>query len=1004
MVDANLKGQIELFKSLFKGRDDVFAVRWEKGSKNGYMPKYQYDPYQYRMHKMQGGTFQNYNEKIYLPYSDDQIAMHLRGEQLIGIYPLLKDNTSWFIAADFDKANWENECGVFIKSCNEINVPAYLERSRSGNGGHVWIFFDQPYPALKSRKIIISLLEKVGIFSIFDKSSSFDRLFPNQDSLSGKGFGNLIALPLYKPTLEQGNSCFVDIETLQPIVNQWEFLHKIVRVTAQYLDSLYNQFIIKPPQVPIQIQASQNSSAKLLIHLNNSVSISRINLPSSLISFLKDEFNFLNTEYIVKKKMGKNTWGTEHFFKCVEETDTEVIIPRGAIGKLLRFCRENKVDYEFQDERQKLTPIIFVCDVTLRDHQKLAIEASGRKDFGVIVAPPGTGKTVVALKIIAEKQQPTLIVVHRKQLADQWMERIQTFLGIPKNEIGTIGQGKSKLGKKITVALIQSLAKESVKPDNLLQNAFGTIIIDECHHVPAETFRNTISQLHTYYLYGLTATPFRKYNDAKLIFIHLGEIISEMKAQDVASYKRARVIVRNTELDVPFNSKTDRFETLSKVLVHDSTRNRLIINDLTSELNAGKKVVILTERKEHIETLNQYLKQKYETVTLSGDDSESSRNMKWKILKEGNYQLLITTGQYFGEGTDLQQAECLFLVYPFSFEGKLIQYIGRVHRSEIAPIIYDYRDYKIDYLNKLFLKRNTYYRKLEKQATLFDDQQSENTEAEKNYIFEQQVKLPLDQIEFRYGSFAFHFTVKETNKDLEFEIENDDIRPEFEVLKPYFSKILNLKQVKIDLFAEFVNDKLISQMAQSPDLEKFNREIIDSVKFKFVTKTYFGKVLNSKFQRNLLDINQLQTGENGNSRLFDTEEEFLESILKNKNFRHYRQIRYLANSHLSSILKIRFVLSPFSFVFLLSGAEQFHIVMETLDTEEATYIWHIDKDISLLKYKLEEIDLSINVIRNEGRQIFLESQPQNFTRILHDYSDDRKGYVIWKDLLEEILM
>ena len=1004
MIVENLKGQIELFKSLFKGRDDVFAVRWEKGSKNGYMPKYQYDPYQYRMHKMRGGTFQNYIEKTHLPYSDDQIAMHLTGEQLIGIYPLLRDNTSWFIAADFDKANWENECRVFIKSCNEINIPAYLERSRSGNGGHVWIFFDQPYPALKSRKIIISLLEKAGIFSIFDKSSSFDRLFPNQDSLSGKGFGNLIALPLYKPTLEKGNSCFVDIETFEPIVNQWEFLQKIVRVTAQNLDSLYGQIIITPTQIHTQIQSSQNLSAKLLIHLNNNVSISRVNLPSSLISFLKDEFNFLNTEYIVKKKMGKNTWGTEHYFKCVEETDTDVIIPRGAIGKLLRFCRENKVDYEFQDERQKLTPIIFVCDINLRDHQKLAIEASGKKDFGVIVAPPATGKTVIALKIIAEKQQPTLIVVHRKQLADQWMERIQTFLGIPRNEIGIIGLGKSKLGKKITVALIQSLAKESVKPDNLLQNAFGTIIIDECHHVPAETFRNTISQLHTYYLYGLTATPFRKYNDGKLIFIHLGEIISEMKAQDVASYKRARVILRNTELDVPFNSKTDRFETLSKVLVHDSTRNRLIIDDLTSELNAGKKVVILTERKEHIETLNQYLKQKYETVTLSGDDSESSRSMKWKILKEGNYQILITTGQYFGEGTDLQQAECLFLVYPFSFERKLIQYIGRVQRSEIAPIIYDYRDHKIDYLNKLFLKRNTYYRKLEKQATLFDDQQNENTEAEKNYIFEQQVKLPLDQIEFRYGSFAFRFTVKETNKDLEFEIENDDIRPEFEVLKPYFSKVLNLKQVKIDLFAEFINDKLISQIAQSPDLEKFNREIIDSVKFKFVTKNYFGKVLNSKFQRNLLDLNQLQIGENGNSQLFDTEEEFLESILKNRSFRHYRQIRYLANSHLSSILKIRFVLSPFSFVFLLSGAEQFHIVMETLDTEEATYIWHIDKDITLLKYKLKEIDLSINVIRNDGRQIFLESQPQNFTRILHDYSDERKGFVIWKDLLEEILV
>ena len=1004
MNDEPLKEQIDLFKSLFRGRDDVFAVRWEKGNKNGYMPAYQLDPYMYRLYKMKGGLLKDYKDKTYLPYTNEQIAKHLKGNQLIGIYPLIKDNHSWFIAADFDDAGWEKECKVFIQSCSENNIPAYLERSRSGKGGHVWIFFDQPYPALKSRKIIISILEKARVFSIFDKSSSFDRLFPNQDSLSGQGLGNLIALPLHKTTWEQGNSCFVDVETLQPINNQWDFLRSIKRITTQELDKLYNQIAKSSNNTSSKIQFIQNSLGKILIRINNNVHIGRSNLTMSLITFLKEELNFVSTEYLIKKKMGKNTWGTEHYFRCVEETDTEVIIPRGMIGKLIRFCKENKIDFQFQDERQKNNIVSFACDIQLREYQKPAIECASRKDIGVIVAPPGTGKTVIALKIIAERQQPALIVVHRKQLADQWIERIQTFLGIPKNEIGTIGQGKSKVGKKITVAMIQSLSKELAKPDNHLQKAFGTIIIDECQHVPAETFRNTISKLHTYYLYGLTATPFRKYNDGKLIFIHLGEIIAELKSEEIKSYKRARVIVRNTALDVPFNSKTDRFETLSKVIVHDSTRNKQIINDLILELSAGKKVVILTERKEHIEALHQYLKQNYETITLSGEDSESNRNMKWKILKEGNYQVLITTGQFFGEGTDLQSAECLFLVYPFSFEGKLIQYIGRVQRSEVAPTIYDYRDYKIDYLNKLFLKRNTYYGKLEKQATLFDEPQTNNTDVVKNYTFAQQVKLPLEQIEFRYGSFAFRYSIKEINKELEFEIENDDIRPEFEVMKPYFSKLLHLKQIKIDLFAEFVNDKLISQIAQSSDLLKFNREIIENVKFKFVTKVYFGKVSLSKFQNNLLNINQLQVDDSGNNQLFDSEEEFIETVLKNKNIRHYRNIRYLANAHVSSILKVRFVLIPFSFVFLLPGKEQFHIVMETLDTEEATYIWHIGKDIDLLRNKLKEIDFSISIIRNDGRQVFLESQPQNFIRILHDYTDERKGFVIWKDLLEEILI
>lgn len=424
---------------------------------------------------------------------------------------------------------------------------------------------------------------------------------------------------------------------------------------------------------------------------------------------------------------------------------------------------------------------------------------------------------------------------------------------------------------------------------------------------------------------------------------------------------------------------------------------------MTEVLNSGRKAVILTERKEHIETLNQYLKHKYETIVLSGDDSESSKNVKWKELQEGNYQVLITTGQYFGEGTDLQNAECLFLVYPFSFEGKLVQYIGRVQRSELVPTIYDYRDYKIDYLNKLFLKRNTYYRKLEKQANLFDETEDTIKVEEKNFIFEQTIKLALEQIEFRYGSFAFHYLIKEINQDVEFEIENDDIRPEFEVLKPYFSKLLNLRFITINSYAEFVNDVLVSQIADSTDLKRLNREIIDSVKFRFITKVYFGKSSIQKFEKNLLDINQLQGGE-GNSSIIESEEEFIGNILKNKNLKHYRHISFLASKHLSDILKIRFVLSPFSFVFLLQGMEQFHIVMETLDTEEATYIWHIERDISLLKNTLKEIDASINVIRNEGRQMFINTQPQNFTRILHDYTDERKGFIIWKDLLEEVLV
>lgn len=1004
-MNENQTQQIQLFKSAFKGREDVFAVRWENGKKSGYMPAYSYDPYLYRAHKMRGGTFQNYQDKTYLPLFDKEIEKHLNGEQLVGIYPLLSDNTSWFIAADFDDDNWLEECKTFLNVCHENEIPAYLERSRSGQGGHIWIFFEQPYPAIRSRKIILSLLEKSGVFSVFDKSSSFDRLFPNQDFLSGKGLGNLIALPLYKKTFEQGNSCFLETETYQPIQDQFEFLKSIKRITITKLDELY-QSISTSTNIDSNNKIAANTTSpatvcnKLTITLNNVVRINRNGLITSMINFLKEELNFANTEYFVKTKAGKSTFETDRYFKFAEETENEVIVPRGFIGKLMRFCQANNIEYSFNDLREKLNPIEFQFNAKLREHQQIAIETVAKKDFGVIVAPPGSGKTIVGLKIISNRKQPALIIVHRKQLIEQWIERIETFLGIPKHEIGRIGQGKSKVGKKITIATIQSLSKELIKDESEgFTNSFGTIIVDECHHIPAKTYRDTISKLPTYYLYGLTATPFRKYNDGKIIFSHLGEIIVEIKPTEISTYKQAKIIIRNTELDIPFNSKTDQFETLSKVLIHDSARNKLILEDIFVELKLGKKVVIITERKEHIDTLNQYLKQSYETLTLSGDDSESNRNQKWKILKEGNYQVLITTGPYFGEGSDLQNANSLFLVYPFAFEGKLIQYIGRVQRSEITPTIYDYRDIKIDYLNKLFLKRNTYYRKIEKQASLFDEPTDEIKILQHAQKIELKIKVSIDKLDFRYGSVVFKYTIPDIAEPVEFEIENLQIRPEFEVLKPYFAKTLNTRLVSFDIYAEFENGELVSQLATSIDLQKINQEVIEGVRFKFITNSFLG--MKPQTDNNLMTVDELLKKDNSEPSLYNDGQTLLDDLLSHKNFKHSKQLRYLAERHERTILKIRFVICPFSFVFLLAGENQFHIVLETLDTEEATYLWHMEKNKTQLKSQLKTIDEHLSIIRNKGRQTFLDTKPENFSRILHDYSDTHKGFVIWKDLLEE---
>ncbi|SFN34233.1 hypothetical protein SAMN05428949_2496 [Chitinophaga sp. YR627] len=278
--------EIKSFTSLFKGRNDVFALHWEKGTKSGYMPAYQFDPYRYKVHKMKGGTLSNFPEKTYQHLTEEQIKRHLQGTDLIGLYPLLTDNTSWFIAADFDEENWTDDSRKFLALCQQKGIPAYLERSRSGNGAHVWVFFEQPYPAMKSRKILLSLLTDARIISTFDKNSSFDRLFPNQDTLSGKGLGNLIALPFHKPAMDNGNSCFLAPETMEAYPDQWQFLTTIQKAQGSTLDNLYEKLGYTALSITI------NPNQGLTIILNNVITIARNGLPVILINYLREELKF----------------------------------------------------------------------------------------------------------------------------------------------------------------------------------------------------------------------------------------------------------------------------------------------------------------------------------------------------------------------------------------------------------------------------------------------------------------------------------------------------------------------------------------------------------------------------------------------------------------------------------------------------------------------------------------------------------------------------------------
>ena len=655
-----------------------------------------------------------FEQKAALPLTPDVIKKHLLGQYVLGMYPLLENNTSYFIVADFDREQAFNDASQLINACAGFGLPAYLERSRSGNGAHVWLFFANAYPAVRSRTIMLECIRRALKLSEFDKEVSFDRIFPNQDVQSGKGFGNLIALPLQGVSVKLNNTVFLDPAANAPYPDQWSCLANIKRISSTTLDEAFAR-LTNTHGAEI-LTSPKKSRKKITLRLGSGIHIAKQALNKETVNFLREELNFPNLDYWLKKRFGKSVYQTEKFFRLIEEEVEDVILPRGFLASLTDYFRTHGIAFVIRDDRPLPPKVTFSSVIKLQQTQSDIVDQAMEVEQGVIVAPAGSGKTVMGLELIARRQQPALILVHRKQIMDQWIERTQTFLGIARAHIGRIDGVKKVVGVKLTVAMMQSLARQDGLKD--LQNRFGTIIVDECHHIPAKTFREVMAHLDARFCYGLTATPKRKHNDEKLIYLFIGDIIAELTEEsttpDKANYRKSlaserTVAIHTTALEIPFSFTVDDYQLLARIVSFDQSRNRLVLNDIRQAVAVGKKTLVLSERKEHLEVLNMYLKGTAETIIITGDDSSVSRKSKLAQIVAGHYQVIFATGQLLGEGLDLPNIQAIVLAFPLAFEGKLKQYIGRIRGTQ--KTVYDYHDTKTPFLDRQFRKRKRFYEK-----------------------------------------------------------------------------------------------------------------------------------------------------------------------------------------------------------------------------------------------------------------------------------------------------
>jgi len=741
--------KIRLFRSLFKGRDDVYAKRWENKNKgtSGYAPVClnQWQPGICGKPKISCSKCKN---KSYSAIDENAIANHLRGRAVVGIYPMLPGETCCFLAMDFDEADWQKDISAVRDVCNEFMIPIAVERSRSGRGCHGWFFFENQLPATLTRKFGTALLTSAMSRRHEIQFKSYDRLFPSQDTMPKGGLGNLIALPLQKAAREKANSEFID-ETFQSYVDQWAFLSTIQKISENRLEHLISELSHghelgelkideeeeKPWETnkPKTVLAKSDFPNRLDIVRANMLYIPKAGISQRALNRIKRLASFKNPMFYRQQAMRLPTYGHPRVISCADETKEYLCLPRGCEPELFSELDELGIEFRLIDKTYCGKRIDVEFNGQLRDEQSLALNHLLRHKTGILSGTTAFGKTIVAIKLIAEKKVNTLILVDKVSLLSQWKEKLSEFMIVNEplpeqpstaakkrgrkkkvSVIGQLGSGKNTLSGVVDIAVMQSLSRKG-EVKECVKN-YGMIIADECHHASAFTYEQILKTTNAKYIYGLTATPARKDGHHPILFMHCGPIRYRDNPKKQAENRPFDhyIVPRFTSLRVPLDIDEQEvsIQQLYTEIMDSDFRDQQIIDDVLNNYHQGRNCIVLSLRTAHVDSLAKKLKESVpDVISLMGGMGRKTTRVIFQsiadIPADRNF-ILVATGHFIGEGFDEPRLDTLFLAMPISWKGTLHQYAGRLHRlyeTKKEVKIYDYVDIQVKMLEKMYQKR-----------------------------------------------------------------------------------------------------------------------------------------------------------------------------------------------------------------------------------------------------------------------------------------------------------